>query len=1103
MLKTCSLRNGVYQKVRLLLMRTYRQIISGICIIAITLALSIAPATASKTPPQEKNIIIVGGEIGYPPYSFLNEKGEPTGLSVELTRAIAKTMGINIEIRLTPWTEARNALENSTIDIIPGMFYSEERARIFDFSPPFSIVSTAIFARIHSPSVESIEDTRDREIIVMRGEAMHDYILKHRLTDRILLTETPADALRLLASGKGDYALVAQMPGFYWIKELKLSNIMSVGPSLEPFENCFAVRKGNNLLLSSFTEGLSIINQTGEYQKISEKWLGVLMPTRINTGLMIKYAAIVLIPLILLLALSFLWSWMLRSRVNIKTKELLESEEKYRLMAENMSDVISVMDINFRFSYVSPSITRLTGFSVEEALQHSIEDIMTPDSYKEILKIMEEEITVEASGKNDPSRSRIIEYQQYTKDRSIVWVESNCRFLRDRDQKLGGILIISRDITERKQVEKEMQRQSTLIISLMDSIPDIIFIKDIHGVYLGCNAEFARHVGRHKEDVPGKTDYDLYSKDEADFFKENDKRMLELGKPRHNEEWISYPDNRKLLLDTLKTPYRGIDGNIIGVIGICRDITDRKRMEIELKDERDQLLSLFNSIDEAIYIADLDTNELLYVNSYLENLLSKDCIGAKCYKALQGLNAPCSFCTNDIIREQKPEPHRWEYYNPSFDRHYTIIDRVIRWSDGRDVRFEMAIDISAIKKAVSEKEKIQTQLNQAQKMESVGRLAGGVAHDFNNMLGVILGHTELALLKTDEDNDLVSDLNEIQKAAKRSADITKQLLAFARKQTISPRQLDLNDTVEKMLTILRRLIGEDIDLVWQPGANLWSVKMDPIQIDQILANLCINARDAIADVGKLTIETGKKTFDEEYCKEHPGFIPGDFVLLAVSDNGCGMDKEILENLFEPFFTTKEVGKGTGLGLATIYGIVKQNHGFINVYSEPGQGSTFKIYLPRLVADEDAEKAVSEKKAAAGGTETILLVEDEPTILRMTWMMLERKGYSVISAATPAEAVEKATNHSGSIDLLMTDVVMPDMNGRDLAGQITAIYPGIGLLYMSGYTSNVIAHHGVLDAGVAFVQKPFSMSDMTAKVREVLDKASDETNGDEGSRLKNP
>ncbi|MFN2358601.1 MAG: ABC transporter substrate-binding protein, partial [Desulfotignum sp.] len=402
-------------------------------------------------------------------------------------------------------------------------------------------------------------------------------------------------------------------------------------------------------------------------------------------------------------------------------------------------------------------------------------------------------------------------------------------------------------------------------------------------------------------------------------------------------------------------------------------------------------------------------------------------------------------------------------------------------------------DITHHKQADAEREKLQEQLNQAQKMESVGRLAGGVAHDFNNMLGVILGHTELALLKADEDNDLISDLKEIQTAATRSADITKQLLAFARKQVISPRQLDLNDTVESMLNMLRRLIGEDIDLVWQPSAHLWPVKMDPTQIDQILANLCVNARDAISGVGKLTIETGRQTFNVEYCNEHPGFIPGDFVLLAVSDNGCGMDKDTLDNLFEPFFTTKDIGKGTGLGLATVFGIVKQNNGFINVYSEPEKGSSFRIYLPRHTADM-AEKIPDKHMAPPqrGSGETILIVEDEATILEMLETMLESLNYTIITAASPSRAMEMAHSHAGQIHLVITDVVMPEMNGRDLAEKLSALYPDINILFMSGYTADVIAHQGILDDGVAFIQKPFSMADLGEKVRAVLDKASDET-----------
>ncbi|HKL81424.1 MAG TPA: ATP-binding protein, partial [Desulfobacter sp.] len=399
---------------------------------------------------------------------------------------------------------------------------------------------------------------------------------------------------------------------------------------------------------------------------------------------------------------------------------------------------------------------------------------------------------------------------------------------------------------------------------------------------------------------------------------------------------------------------------------------------------------------------------------------------------------------------------------------------------------DKAVRIVGTHQDITEKRQLEDQLNQAQKMESVGRLAGGVAHDFNNMLSVILGKTEMALEDIDPDQTLYADLKEIQTAARRSADVTRQLLAFARKQTVAPKVLNLNRTIKMILKMLHRLIGEDIDLIWLPNEDLWPVRIDPGQIDQILANLSVNARDAIADVGKLTIETGKATFDEAYCADHNGFVPGDFVQLTVSDNGCGMNQETLQNLFEPFYTTKDVDKGTGLGLATVYGIVKQNDGFINVYSEPDQGTTFRIYLPRYLTETEILEKKSSDTIPLDGTEAILLVEDEPSILRMTRMMLERMGYKVLAAGTPGEAIALAREHAGEIHLLMTDVVMPEMNGRDLARNMLSLYPNLKRLFMSGYTANMIAHHGVLDEGVQFIQKPFSKQDLAIKVREALD-----------------
>ncbi|MDY0220046.1 MAG: response regulator [Desulfobacterium sp.] len=387
---------------------------------------------------------------------------------------------------------------------------------------------------------------------------------------------------------------------------------------------------------------------------------------------------------------------------------------------------------------------------------------------------------------------------------------------------------------------------------------------------------------------------------------------------------------------------------------------------------------------------------------------------------------------------------------------------------------------------ITKERSLEAQLGQAQKMESVGRLAGGVAHDFNNMLSVILGYAELAMEKLKPDEPLFENLNEIYKAGKRSTDIVRQLLAFASKQTISPKVLDLNDAIESMLKMLRRLIGEDIDVAWLPDADIWPVKVDPSQLNQLLANLCVNARDAMKGVGKITIETKNKIFDEAYCAIHTGFVPGKFVLLAVSDNGHGMIPEVMETIFEPFFTTKDQNRGTGLGLSTVYGIVKQNNGFINVYSEPDEGTTFKIYLPRHKGmDVEADREVAQELSLSQG-ETVLLVEDDTSILKICEIMLKTMGYNVLPANTVDEAIELTKKNANKIKLLITDVVMPEMNGRELSEQVKKRCPDIKVLFMSGYTADVIAHRGVLEQGVQFIAKPFSREELAKKLRETLD-----------------
>lgn len=411
--------------------------------------------------------------------------------------------------------------------------------------------------------------------------------------------------------------------------------------------------------------------------------------------------------------------------------------------------------------------------------------------------------------------------------------------------------------------------------------------------------------------------------------------------------------------------------------------------------------------------------------------------------------------------------------------------RRVAESDG-NTRIEASFtDVTERMRAEEEKRRLEDQLAQGQRLEALGRLAGGVAHDFNNLLTSILGYADLALGRALEGSALRDDILEIKRAAERSADLVRRLLTFARQQTIAPRLLDLNERVGDLHRMLCRLVGEDIQTAWFPGPGLWRVRIDPSQVDQILTNLVANARDAIAGPGKITIETENVTIDPAYCATHAGFAAGDYVMLAVTDDGCGMTPEVVEHAFEPFFTTKGARGGTGLGLATVYGIVKQNGGFINVYSEPGCGATFKIYLPAAKNADHENEPVQHDARVCGGSETLLMVEDDEAVLKLGRRVLEGLGYTVLSARTPVEAIRIAAGHAGPVDLLITDVVLPEMNGKQLAERLRASRPGLRCLYISGYTANVIAHHGVLDAGIHFVQKPFTRETLALGVRAAL------------------
>ncbi len=582
-----------------------------------------------------------------------------------------------------------------------------------------------------------------------------------------------------------------------------------------------------------------------------------------------------------------------------------------------------------------------------------------------------------------------------------------------------------------------------------------------------------------------------------------------------SSEWAQgMPPGRIELRNILLAPL-AVGGSVVGVMGLANkpggfDDNDagvseafgnlaavalERSMSIEqLRESEEKYRLLADNVADCIWVASMD-GILEYINPTCGVLFG--------YTPEEMIGKPVdAYCDEENSRKmveaigdaisRLPDTSSTTLETQFLRKDGTMVDvevrgRVLLDEGGRPRKLQgVTRDITERKVAQAEQERLQTQLAQSQKMESVGQLAGGVAHDFNNMLQVILGNSELALMKVASDDALHSDLDQIHSAAERSADLTRQLLAFARKQTVAPRVMDLNGTVGGMLKMLQRLIGEDIDLTWSPASKLWPVKLDPSQVDQILANLCVNARDAIGGVGKVIISTANVEVEpgaDSWFVDGPP--RGSYVTLSVTDTGKGMDRETMDRIFDPFFTTKPVGHGTGLGLSTVYGIVRQNDGNVQVSSEKGQGTTFTVFLPRYEGslDEITEERSQTMASAAG--ETVLVVEDESAILDLCSSVLSQLGYHVLTDRTPAEALVTEAMHQGQIDLLITDVIMPDMNGRELAKRIITHRPNISVLYMSGYTADVISRRGVLEDGVSFLQKPFSVGSIAAKVREAL------------------
>jgi len=761
-----------------------------------------------------------------------------------------------------------------------------------------------------------------------------------------------------------------------------------------------------------------------------------------------------------------------------RERSLAASERRHRALIEGAPQAIFI-EADGRFVYANAACLRLLeARHPADVIGHPVLDRFHPAHHDTVRERMRR-----LNGRGEPV-GRVEEEIVSLEGRVIPVEVSAVPFSTDGRP---GVLVFMQDIHARKDAEEALAKQYVMFARTERLAGIGSWEWDIARDEVSWSEELFRIFG-----LPPAEQAPSFAEHSQRFVAEDFERLrkaidecITSGTPYELELRAIRSDGAIRHCVVQGLPDQEADGRIRRLVGTFQDVTERRRME-----ERERrLIAAVEQAVEGIVITD-PRGVIEYVNPAFERITGyrrAEAVGQHIrllksgeqdrafYETLWETIRSGRVWTGQMVNRRKDGTLYSEEstISPVFDGAGAIINYVA-----------VKHDVSERKRLEREREQLQRQFHQAQKMEAVGRLAGGVAHDFNNMLSVILGHAELAMSDVPPSDPLHADLAEIARAASRSSEVTGQLLAFARKQTISPRVLDLNEMVETMLRMIRRLIGEDIALAWRPGEGLWPVRMDPGQIDQTLVNLCVNARDAIEGVGTVTIQTANVTLDDAYCAERPGFVPGEFVLLAVSDDGAGMDPETRESIFEPFFTTKAVKKGTGLGLATVYGIVKQNRGFINVYSEPGLGTTFRIYLPRHEGDGDVE-AVRETAVQWGRGETVLFAEDDAALLALGRRMLESLGYEVLTAATPAEAEALGREHGERIQLLVTDVIMPGMNGRDLAEQMRALCPHIAVLFVSGYPAEVIAHRGILAADVHFLQKPLSLAGLAAKAREAL------------------
>ena len=1043
--------------------------------VGLALVAGLAPLAYARQAGDQPLVLV--GDREMPPLCFL-EGGVAKGLGVDVATAVGRVLGRRVRVELLGLADAQQRVLAGTADGMVMLSRSADREQLFDFSSPIVSRNFGVFVRAGSIEISDLSSLSGKRVGVVRGGVMASLLSSHPDIIQVPVDSYPQGFERL-HSERVDAMTADQWVAAYILQRGGYGDIVLAGPTFGQVAAGIGVRKGNDQLLADVNRAIQVITGDGTLARIQAQWRPqemVFMTRGQQQRLMLIAVGAVVAVVIVAMGL-----WVMTLKKHIATRQateaaLVESRQRLALALSAAEMGTWRWDAPTDQTTRDPSLNRMLGLDpVESTL-----------SREEFISIIHPDDRAKAREEfNRALRDRVpysSEYRVVRPDGGVRWLSEHGRaFYGD----LGAVAYatgVAIDVSSQRQMQEALRVSEDRFAKAFEASPDCITISNAHGV-IEVNGRFEQISGYAKEDLLGRTGVEI-GLIEPQAMQEFRALFQANGSVRDFEYQLKAKSGE---LRTLLVSAEAVQaGGQSYVLAVNRDVTDQKRAEEALRRTETRYRDLVENANDIIFTVDPE-GYCISMNRVGQIVTGYPIGGTPRGVNLRQLVAPeelaivlgklqCVMSGDDVAP--------FELDVISIEGKRTTLEVGVRpvLDNGA------IIAAQGIARDVTTRRELEAQLRQAQKMDAIGRLAAGVAHDFNNLLTVILAHCESTAAQVTETHPLHHAMKGIRVAAERAASLTGQLLAFSRRQVTQPRPINLNDVVGDIQTMTTRLIGEDIEVRFHRHPDLWMVNADGGQIQQVVLNLAVNARDAMPHGGQLVIETRNVTLDGQYVQHHAQVPPGDYVVVCVSDTGVGMDQETLAHIFEPFFTTKEIGKGTGLGLATVYGIIKQSGGFIWVYSEIGIGTTFKIYLPRIqtIAVQAAVPPI--RPEAASGSETVILVEDETDLRDILQHYLESKGYAVISAGDGQECLLACKDLSPFPRLLITDVVMPGMSGRTLADRLRADNPSIKVLYLSGYTDDAVLRHGILPNDTHFLQKPFALHDLAVRVRVMLDGA---------------